>query len=93
MFQKKYKLSAQQKQQYKKYLKQTSNITSPSEQIIYLDKLYHKILKWYGYSGTFGEILKSKPKVISNIQNIWELHKLRNQLVHDFSQISEKTLE
>jgi hypothetical protein len=37
--------------------------------------------------------LKSEPKVILNINKIWELHKLRNQLVHNFDLISNDILK
>jgi uncharacterized protein YutE (UPF0331/DUF86 family) len=37
--------------------------------------------------------LKSEPRVISNINRIWELHKLRNKLVHNFDLISDDILK
>jgi uncharacterized protein YutE (UPF0331/DUF86 family) len=39
--------------------------------------------------GTFGEILKSKPREIDDLNKIWELHKLRNKLVHDFDLLDD----
>jgi hypothetical protein len=36
--------------------------------------------------------LKQKPKEIKNIAKIWELHKIRNKLVHDFDYFDEKLL-
>lgn len=66
---------------------------SYKEQIIDIDKLYHKTLLEWGYNWTFWEILKSKPSEIWDLQKIWELHKLRNKLVHDFDLLSEKILK
>lgn len=93
MFQKNKKLSSHQIKKYSLYLAKIEKLDSPSEQIVQFDKLYHTILKWYGYKGTFWEILKKKPTIITNIQNIWDLHKLRNQIVHDLVDIPEPQLE
>ncbi len=62
------------------------------EQIMDYDKLYHKILLELWYKWTFWEILKSKPKIIIDIQKIWELHKLRNKLAHELDIVDEKIL-
>jgi uncharacterized protein YutE (UPF0331/DUF86 family) len=37
--------------------------------------------------------LKLEPSEIVDLQKIWELHKLRNKLVHDFDLLSEKILK
>lgn len=60
--------------------------------IIDYDKLYHKILVEIWYEWSFGEILKLEPKEISDINKIWELHKLRNKLVHDFDLLDDGIL-
>ncbi len=80
------------------YLIQQYNIIKNSadntkEQIIDYDKLYHKILKDLWYIWGFWDILKLKPKEIPNINKIWELHKLRNKLVHDFDLLEETVLK
>ncbi len=76
-----------------KQLKKISSNNSYKEQIIDLDKLYHKILQAFWYKWSFWEILKQKPIVIWNLNKIWELHKLRNKLVHDFDILSENILK
>jgi len=68
------------------------NILSNKEKIIDYDKLYHKLLKEIWYNWTFWEILKQNPKEIDDINLIWELHKLRNKLAHDFDLLSENIL-
>jgi len=86
------KLNSSTKKQILKNFNIIKKSRSNKEKIIDFDKLYHKILLWLGYSGSFWEILKSNPKVISDINKIWELHKLRNNLVHSFDDISENIL-
>lgn len=63
------------------------------EKIIDYDVLYHHILKALWYEGTFWEILKKCPKEIGDIQRVWDLHKLRNSLVHDIKNNSHHILE
>jgi len=63
---------------------------SPKQQVIEYDKIYHHTLKKLWYDGTFWEILKSKPKEIKNLQEIWELHKFRNTLVHELRDMDER---
>lgn len=90
---KKNKFSSDKITFFNKQIKRTIRNWSSKEQIIDIDKLYHKILLEAKYSWTFWEILKWKPKEISDINRIWELHKLRNKLVHDFDLLSEKVLK
>lgn len=68
------------------------NTTNKSEKILNYDKLYHKILLEIWYSWTFWDILKLNPKEISDINKIWELHKIRNKLAHDFDLFEERLL-
>lgn len=62
------------------------------EKILNLDKLYHKILLSVQYNWTFWEILKKNPIIIWDINKIWELHKLRNKLAHEFLDIDDSIL-
>ncbi|NDK08706.1 hypothetical protein EOM39_05710 [Candidatus Gracilibacteria bacterium] len=78
---------------YKNIVLKTQNSQiSSKEKIVTYDKIYHNILKETGYEGNFGEILKKKPSVIKDINKIWELHKLRNVLVHEIESSEEKKL-
>ncbi|MDD2907913.1 MAG: hypothetical protein PHH98_04700 [Candidatus Gracilibacteria bacterium] len=83
------KLPKSRKVYLNRLLKTISKKESSKEKIIDYDKLYHKILVELGYNGTFGDILKLEPNEIGNINKVWELHKLRNKLVHDFDLIDE----
>jgi hypothetical protein len=86
------KLTSEKVKYFKDIIRKTNNLPSEKEKLVNFDKIYHKILSeaWYGW--TFWEILKKKPKEIKNINNIWELHKIRNKLVHDFEHFDEKLL-
>jgi len=81
----------------KNYQKKISQITcarcSSKEQIINLDIILHNILLDLGYKWTVWEILKQSPEYIVNINKIWEVHKIRNNLVHNLdNNYSEKFL-
>ena len=82
-FSKKKKLSEADKKELKNIFKNMNVNKSDKEKLIDYDKLYHKILQKFWYNWTFWEILKTKPNEIWNLNKVWELHKLRNKLVHD----------
>jgi len=63
---------------------------SPKQQVIEYDKIYHHTLKKLWYQWTFWEILKQNPREIKNIQEIWELHKFRNTLVHELRDLDKR---
>lgn len=90
---KKKKLSENDKKEFKKIFKNLNLKSSDKERIIDYDKLYHKILQRFWYNWTFWEILKQKPNEIWDLNKVWELHKLRNKLVHDFDEKLEKNLK
>ena len=92
-FKKQKKLDWKSKKEILKFFDNIKKGRSSKEQIIDYDKLYHKILNKLWYSWDFGSILKSNPKIIKDINKIWELHKLRNKLVHDFDLLEEKILK
>ena len=87
------KLSDAKKKIFLKNFHRIKILSSSKEKIIDFDKLYHQLLKWIWYEGTFWEILKLEAKEISNLNKIWELHKLRNKLVHDFDLLEENILK
>lgn len=89
-FSKKKKLSEDDKKELKNIFKNMKTSKSDKEKLIDYDKLYHKILQRFWYNWTFWEILKTKPNEIWNLNKVWELHKLRNKLVHD---VDEKIKE
>jgi len=90
---KKKKLTASQRKYIIKIFNNIKKIKSKKEMLIDFDKLYHKILLDLWYKWTFWDILKKEPKEIINLNKIWELHKLRNNLVHQFNNEKEDFLE
>ncbi|MFK7779557.1 MAG: hypothetical protein QM490_00180 [Candidatus Gracilibacteria bacterium] len=87
------KLTSHQKSLILRNYKRVSANKDYKHQIIDFDKLYHKILGELDYKGSFGQILKQNPRVINDINKVWELHKLRNKLVHEFDSLSEDILK
>ena len=87
------KIPKQRKAYLNKLFKDISIKNWSKEKIIDYDKLYHKILIEMWYDWNFWDILKLEPNEIWNINKVWELHKLRNKLVHDFDLIDEKVLQ
>lgn len=86
------KLDDKKIKDFQKKLNSIKKSVSSKEKIIDADKLYHKILQEAGYSGDFWSILKQKPILIWDLDTIWELHKIRNKLVHDFDNYDERLL-
>lgn len=87
------KLSNEDKKEFLKLFRGIKKQESNKEKIIDYDKLYHKILIKLWYDWTFWEILKREPNEIWNINKVWELHKLRNKLVHEFDKDFDFSLE
>lgn len=89
---KKESLSNEDRKALKKRFSEIKKIKSNREKMIFYDKLFHNILLKLWYSWTFWEILKQNPIQIENINKVWELHKIRNKLVHELD-FEEKNLE
>ncbi len=87
------KLGIEKIKDFQKRLKQINSNISSKEKVIDSDKLYHKILLELWYEWDFWEILKQKPIIIWDLDKIWELHKIRNKLVHDFDNYDEVFLK
>ncbi len=93
-FYKNKKLPKNKSDYYKKILRENEKKDiSPKEKLITYDKIYHNILKDAWYNWSFWEILRKNPHCIKDIQKLWELHKLRNTLVHDLEEHNIKKLE
>ncbi|EKE30335.1 MAG: hypothetical protein ACD_2C00005G0010 [uncultured bacterium (gcode 4)] len=66
----------------------------PSQRIIRYDSILSSILRDLGYTWTVWEQLKKKPFIIKDqIQTVWKLHKTRNRIAHEISEIKEASLE
>lgn len=76
---------------YKKEIKK-SYYLSASEKILNYDKILNHVLKDYWYEWNVWDQLKAKPSVIWNLDEVWKLHKIRNQIAHELWQMSEVKL-
>lgn len=59
-----------------------SQMPSPALQIMEYDKVLDHLLSELGFFGSVGEKLKKAGPRFSNIDAIWNVHKLRNTIAH-----------
>ena len=59
----------------------------PVKAIVDADKVLDYVLTRNGFSGSLGEKLKAAAPRFSDLNGIWNAHKLRNRLVHEFIEI------
>lgn len=81
-------------QQRKYYLKIWNSLGQKShkEAIMEADKILDKLLGHKGYTGSLGEKLKRADGVFTDINSVWEAHKLRNKLAHELDfHVSQET--
>lgn len=55
----------------------------PRHAVLEGDKLLDLLLQKRGYKGSLGEKLKRAQGQLSNIQDLWDAHKLRNRIAHE----------
>lgn len=55
----------------------------PRHAILEGDKLLDLLLITMGYRGSLGDKLKKCGKVFPNVQDLWNAHRLRNQIAHE----------
>jgi len=74
----------------KKWKKITARLKTDNESeyklaVIEADALFDDVLKNMGFSGeSLGERLKKlTPALLSNLEEVWQAHKIRNNIVHD----------
>ena len=76
-------------------LMQSENIIELNHAVMEADKLVDYVLKKKGYRGeTFADRLRNAEPYINHdtYQNIWNGHKIRNQIAHDDGQINRNVL-
>lgn len=61
--------------------------SSHKNAILDADKLLDYALSKLGFEGSLGEKLKRAGSRFSNINSVWNAHKLRNRIAHDLSDI------
>lgn len=92
VFGKKSKLSQDKKNYYKNKIVLIEK-EDWYKQIIQYDSILSNMLKDLWYNWWLWEQLKKKPKIISwKLNEIWELHKLRNKIAHELWNTNEELL-
>ncbi|MBU0457900.1 hypothetical protein KJ652_06240 [Patescibacteria group bacterium] len=76
-------LKGVQKKEIQKLWENMLKIEDPVRKIMEADAILDKALSRLGYLGTMGEKLKKAGPRFSNLQDIWDAHKLRNRLSHE----------
>jgi len=56
---------------------------NPNLAIMDADKLLNHAFKARGIEGSVGEQLKAAPSFFSNLNDVWQAHKIRNQIAHE----------
>ena len=59
------------------------------EAILDADKLLDYALSRKGFEGSLGEKLKAAGPKFSDINSVWEAHKLRNKIAHELADLSD----
>lgn len=60
----------------------------PKQGIMDADKLLDYALEKKGFAGTLGEKLKKSGPRFSDLNGVWQAHKLRNQIAHELGDIN-----
>ncbi|MFA5947659.1 MAG: hypothetical protein WC806_01640 [Candidatus Gracilibacteria bacterium] len=60
---------------------------NPIQSVIDADKILDYALNVKGFKGSMGDKLKKAGRRFSNLNGLWEAHKLRNKLAHEFKEV------
>ena len=58
-------------------------VTDPARRVLETEKILDAALTVLGFSGSFGDKLKKAGPRFTNVQSIWDAHKLRNRIAHE----------
>ncbi len=61
----------------------------PKHAILDADKLLDFALKKHGFNGSLGEKLKKSGSKFSNLNGLWNAHKLRNRIAHELGDVNK----
>lgn len=64
--------------------------SDPSKSVIEADKILNYVLQKKGYTGSVGEQLKAAETLFSNLNSVWNAHKLRNRLAHEIGNVEHR---
>jgi hypothetical protein len=80
---KKRKLSGASRARIEQAWSHVVSLQDPVRRVIEADKVLDIALGEAGFAGTLGEKLKKAGPRLKNINDVWNAHKLRNQLAHE----------
>jgi hypothetical protein len=76
-------LSDYEKKKYLKYWHKICNEDDSLKAVLDSDKLLSILLGRHGLQGSLGEKLKKAGAILSDYEDVWSVHKLRNRIAHD----------
>ncbi len=80
--------------QWREITQQMQSAKNMKNALIEADKLLDYVLRGRGYRGTtMAERLKSAESSFSHKELVWRAHKLRNQMVHEFTDVVPQQIE
>lgn len=87
-------LAGAQKEEIWNHWRSVTGITDPQRKVIEAEKVVDHAMKLLGYQGSFGDKLKKAGARFSNVQAVWDAHKLRNRIAHEVGMhVSEKEVQ
>lgn len=60
-----------------------NKMNDPRHQVVEADKLLDYMMRKRGYQGSVADMLKEHGKQFSNLDRLWQAHKLRNKIAHE----------
>ena len=82
-FPRKKKLSARDQQLFLSHWNRIQGEPDLRQQLMQCDILLGKVMAALGIKGNVGAQLKSSPERFSDLNGIWNAHKIRNKIAHD----------
>lgn len=76
-------LGPSQKEQVWKLWHKVVSIEDPHRRVMEGDKVVDFAMSLLGYQGSFADKLRKAGPRFSNVQSLWDAHKLRNNLAHE----------
>lgn len=87
-------LSGAQKEEVWNHWHSVLAIGDPHRRLMEADKVVDHAMKLLGYQGSFADKLRKAGPCFSDVQSLWDAHKLRNRLAHEVNvSLSEKDVQ
>ncbi|MDD4287857.1 MAG: hypothetical protein PHO20_05120 [Candidatus Peribacteraceae bacterium] len=83
VFRHRVKIALPQKIRLREAWNDAIEIKDPARRVLEAEKVGDAVLKELGYTGTFAEKLQQAGPRLTNIDAIWNAHRLRNRIAHE----------